>query len=97
MKRERLHLSPGRCTNRENFRRCQRTILFLLLLFLESMKNEDPYLLFSQSSAAHSQAGELDLVQAFRWRAAGWTTAAMGGGISLPAGMGKTGTMVSRL
>jgi hypothetical protein len=62
-------LSPGRCTNRENFRRCQRTISFLLLLCFESIKNEGLYLLFSQSSAAGSQAGELELVQASGRRA----------------------------
>jgi len=31
---ERLCLSPGRCTNRVNFRTCQRTIMVLTSLFL---------------------------------------------------------------
>jgi hypothetical protein len=31
-------LSPGRRTNRENFRTCQRTIMVLPLLFFTSMK-----------------------------------------------------------
>jgi hypothetical protein len=31
-------LSPGRRTNRKNFRSCQRTIMFLLFLILQSTK-----------------------------------------------------------
>jgi hypothetical protein len=40
-----LRLSPGRRANRENFRSCRRTSLFLLLLFLQSMKMARLYLL----------------------------------------------------
>jgi hypothetical protein len=56
-------LSPGRRTNRENFRSCQRTKLFLLLLFLESIKKAWFYLLKNQSSAARPQPGAAFLVQ----------------------------------
>jgi hypothetical protein len=56
-------LSPGRRTNRENFRSCQRTSLFLLLSFLESIKNRALYLLENQSSAGHPQPPAAFLVQ----------------------------------
>jgi len=59
-------LSPGRRTNRENFRSCQRTILFVLFSFLESIKNVGLYLPIFQSSAASSQAGATELVQFIR-------------------------------
>jgi hypothetical protein len=48
-------LSPGRRTNRKNFRTCQRTRLFLLLLFLESKEKIEFYLLKNQLGAACSQ------------------------------------------
>ena len=48
-------MSPGRRTNRKNFRTCQRTRLFLLLLFLESNKKTRFYPLKNQASAARSQ------------------------------------------
>jgi hypothetical protein len=56
-------LSPGRRTNRENFRSCQRTSLFLLLSFLESIKNRILYLLKNQLSAGRPQPSATDLVQ----------------------------------
>ncbi|MBV8892646.1 MAG: hypothetical protein JO266_11860 [Acidobacteria bacterium] len=56
-------MSPGRYTNRENFRKCQRTIIFLLLLFLESTETGVFFKLSNQSGAAHSQPGEPVLVQ----------------------------------
>jgi hypothetical protein len=59
-------LSPGRCTNRENFRSCQRTIMVLLFSFLESMKNVQTYLPNFQSSAGGSQASAAELVQFIR-------------------------------
>jgi hypothetical protein len=62
-------LSPGRCTNRENFRSCQRTIMVLLFSFSESMKNVGPYLPNFQSSAGGSQASAAELVQFIRHKA----------------------------
>jgi hypothetical protein len=56
-------LSPGRRTNRENLRSCQRTSLFLLLSFLESIKKTAFYLLKNQSSAGRPQAGAARMVQ----------------------------------
>jgi hypothetical protein len=56
-------LSPGRRTNRENFRSYQRTRLFLLLLFLESIKKASFYLFKNQSSAARPQPGAAYFVQ----------------------------------
>jgi len=55
--RERLCSSPGRRTNRKNLRNCQRTSMFLLLLFLESTKTVRFYPVYFQASAAGSQAG----------------------------------------
>ena len=49
-------MSPGRRTNRKNLGTCQRTSVFLLLLFLQSNKNMRLYPLQNQSSAARSQA-----------------------------------------
>ena len=49
-------MAPGRRTNRKNFRTCQRTRLFLLLLFLESNEKTRFYPLRNQPSAARSQA-----------------------------------------
>jgi hypothetical protein len=57
-------LSPGRRTNRENFRSCQRTSLFLLLSFSESIKKAMFYLPLNQSSARRPQAGVASTVQA---------------------------------
>jgi hypothetical protein len=78
-------LSPGRRTNRENFRSCQRTIMVLLFSFLESMKNMEPYLPNFQSSAGGSQACAADLVQTFVWPS--WERASSSNfrGILLPA------------
>jgi hypothetical protein len=59
-------LSPGRRTNRENFRSCQRTIIVLLFSFLESTKIVETYLPNFQSSAGGSQAGAAKLVQFIR-------------------------------
>jgi hypothetical protein len=51
-------LSPGRCTNRQNLRNCQRTIMFLLFLFQESIKSVRLYVACFQSSAGRPQAGD---------------------------------------
>jgi len=51
-------LSPGRRTNRKNFRSCQRTIMFLLFLFLQSTKNLRLQLAYFQPSARRPQAGD---------------------------------------
>ena len=59
-----LHLTVRRVTSLEprtphqpgKLRTCQRTIIFLLLLFLQSIKNTKLYLLCLQSSAAAPQA-----------------------------------------
>jgi hypothetical protein len=56
-------LSPGRRPNWENIRRCQRTIMVLLLLFLESIKIWNLYLLILQSNAGGSQGGAAYLVR----------------------------------
>ncbi len=56
-------MSPGRRTNRENFRSCQRTSVFLLFPFEESIRKRGLYLLVFQSSAGGSQAGAAELVQ----------------------------------
>jgi hypothetical protein len=76
-------LSPGRRTNRKNFRSCQRTSVFLLFSFIESMKKVRLYLASFQWSAGGSQAGAADLVQPLRQRAWGCASWRNFGGIFL--------------
>jgi hypothetical protein len=56
--RERLRLSPGRRTNRKNFRNCQRTTTVLLLLNFESTKSTRLYMVCFHQSAAGSQVDD---------------------------------------
>jgi len=52
----RLRSSPGRCTNQENFRSCQRRGFFTLPVFtVKSTEKAHLYLLCNQRSAAHPQ------------------------------------------
>ena len=51
-------MSPGRRTNRENLRSCQRTITLLLLLIFSSIKNRRLQPACFQSSARRPQPGD---------------------------------------